>query len=112
MLGVFAEFETNLRRERQLEGGSPRLKRPASIDAAQVKAMKAQGRDREGPQDRTGVGLSGVGSRLSARRHRSRLLPEVQRVAYSGAMGKTPEWPKPSFAIGDATDQALCIGLI
>jgi hypothetical protein len=37
--------------------------RPASIDAAQVRAMKAQGKkarlgDREGPQDRPGVGLS------------------------------------------------------
>ena len=49
MLGVFAEFETNLRRERQLEGIA-RAKaegvykgRPASIDAAQVRAMKAQG---------------------------------------------------------------------
>jgi DNA invertase Pin-like site-specific DNA recombinase len=49
MLGVFAEFETNLRRERQLEGIA-RAKaegvykgRPASIDAAQVRAMKAEG---------------------------------------------------------------------
>jgi DNA invertase Pin-like site-specific DNA recombinase len=49
MLGVFAEFETNLRRERQLEGIA-RAKaegvyqgRPASIDAAQVRAMKAGG---------------------------------------------------------------------
>src|SRR3978361_88481 len=49
MLGVFAEFETNLRRERQLEGIAKAKAagvykgRPASIDAAQVKAMKAQG---------------------------------------------------------------------
>ena len=49
MLGVFAEFETNLRRERQLEGIAKAKAagvykgRPASIDAAQV---------REGPQDR------------------------------------------------------------
>src|ERR1700693_3046947 len=49
MLGVFAEFETNLRRERQLEGvAKPKAAcvykgRPASIDAAQVRAMKAQG---------------------------------------------------------------------
>jgi DNA invertase Pin-like site-specific DNA recombinase len=49
MLGVFAEFETNLRRERQLEGiGKAKAAgvykgRPASIDAAQVRAMKAQG---------------------------------------------------------------------
>jgi DNA invertase Pin-like site-specific DNA recombinase len=49
MLGVFAEFETNLRRERQLEGIA-RAKaegvykgRPASIDAAKVRAMKAKG---------------------------------------------------------------------
>jgi hypothetical protein len=46
MLGVL--FETNLRRGRQLEGiegqGRGRLRgRPASIDAAQVRAMKAQG---------------------------------------------------------------------
>jgi DNA invertase Pin-like site-specific DNA recombinase len=49
MLGVFAEFETNLRRERQLEGIAKAKAagvykgRPATIDAAQVRAMKAQG---------------------------------------------------------------------
>jgi DNA invertase Pin-like site-specific DNA recombinase len=49
MLGVFAEFETNLRRERQLEGIAKAKAagiykgRPASIDAAQVRRMKAQG---------------------------------------------------------------------
>jgi DNA invertase Pin-like site-specific DNA recombinase len=49
MLGVFAEFETNLRRERQLEGIAKAKAagvykgRPGSIDAAQVRAMKAQG---------------------------------------------------------------------
>jgi len=49
MLGVFAEFETNLRRERQLEGIA-RAKaegvyrgRPSSIDASKVRAMKAEG---------------------------------------------------------------------
>jgi DNA invertase Pin-like site-specific DNA recombinase len=48
MLGVFAEFETNLRRERQLEGiakakaaGTYKC-RPASIDATRVREMKAQ----------------------------------------------------------------------
>jgi DNA invertase Pin-like site-specific DNA recombinase len=50
MLGVFAEFETNLRRERQLEGIAKAKAagvykgRPASIDAAQVRAMKAEGK--------------------------------------------------------------------
>jgi DNA invertase Pin-like site-specific DNA recombinase len=51
MPGVFAEFETNLRRERQMEGIA-RAKangvyaskgRPASIDAARVREMKARG---------------------------------------------------------------------
>ena len=49
MLGVFAEFETNLRKERQLEGiadakarGVYQGRKP-SIDPAQVKALRAQG---------------------------------------------------------------------
>jgi DNA invertase Pin-like site-specific DNA recombinase len=49
MLGVFAEFETNLRKERQLEGIAKAKAegvykgRPASIDVAHVREMKAQG---------------------------------------------------------------------
>src|SRR6266446_5382634 len=49
MLGVFAEFETNLRRERQLEGIAKAKAegvytgRPTSIDVATVREMKAQG---------------------------------------------------------------------
>jgi len=49
MLGVFAGFGTNVRRERQLEGivkakaEGVHKGRPASIDAAKVRAMKAQG---------------------------------------------------------------------
>src|SRR5215468_8893810 len=50
MLGVFAEFETSLRRERQLEGIA-RAKvngvykgRKATIDAAHVRALKEAGR--------------------------------------------------------------------
>src|SRR5580765_1360847 len=49
MLGVFAEFETNLRRERQQEGiadakarGVYKGRKP-TIDAARVKAMKEEG---------------------------------------------------------------------
>jgi DNA invertase Pin-like site-specific DNA recombinase len=47
MLGVFAEFETNLRRERQFEGiakakvAGVYKGRPASIDAARVRELKA-----------------------------------------------------------------------
>ncbi len=49
MLGVFAEFETAIRRERQLEGiAAAKLRgvykgRPPSIDAAKVAALKAEG---------------------------------------------------------------------
>jgi hypothetical protein len=49
MLGVFAEFETNLRRERQLEGiakakaaGVYRGRKP-SVDAVEVQRLKAEG---------------------------------------------------------------------
>jgi DNA invertase Pin-like site-specific DNA recombinase len=66
MLGVFAEFETNLRKERQLEGIAKAKEagvyqgRPASIDAAQVRELKAQG---IGPSDvakRLGIGRASV----------------------------------------------------
>src|SRR5271163_326913 len=49
MLGVFAEFETNLRKERQLEGiSAAKAKgvykgRPATIDASKVAALNAEG---------------------------------------------------------------------
>lgn len=49
MLGVFAEFETNLRKERQLEGIAKAKAngvyrgRPASIDAARVRSLKESG---------------------------------------------------------------------
>jgi DNA invertase Pin-like site-specific DNA recombinase len=48
-LGVFAEFETHLRRERQLEGIADAKARgvyrgrKASIDPAKVREMRAQG---------------------------------------------------------------------
>jgi DNA invertase Pin-like site-specific DNA recombinase len=51
MLGVFAEFETNLRRERQLEGiAKGKLEgvyrgRPATIDKTKIMEMKAAGLD-------------------------------------------------------------------
>jgi DNA invertase Pin-like site-specific DNA recombinase len=49
MLGVFAEFETKLRRERQLEGIAKAKAagvykgRPPSIEASRVRELKAQG---------------------------------------------------------------------
>jgi Resolvase, N terminal domain len=75
MLGVFAEFETNLRRERQLEGIA-RAKaqdiykgRPGSIDAAKIRAMKAKGRGAteiaKALKIGAGIGASGVGSQAN-----------------------------------------------
>ena len=49
MLGVFAEFETNLRKERQMEGIAKAKTagvykgRPASIDVDRVRQLKAEG---------------------------------------------------------------------
>jgi DNA invertase Pin-like site-specific DNA recombinase len=70
MLGVFAEFETNLRRERQLEGIAKAKaegvykRRPASIDVTRVREMKAQGqgcyRDCQGARYWPGLSLSGI----------------------------------------------------
>ncbi len=77
MLGVFAEFETNLRRERQLEGIAKAKAagvykgRPASISAAQVREMKSQGlrrhRDCKGAWHRPGERLPSVGGRWISR---------------------------------------------
>jgi len=50
MLGVFAEFETNLRRERQLEGIAKAKKagiykgRPPKIDAERIRELRAEGK--------------------------------------------------------------------
>jgi DNA invertase Pin-like site-specific DNA recombinase len=57
MLGVFAEFETNLRRERQMEvykGRKP------SIDRAAVETLKAQGFGPTAIAKRLGIGRASV----------------------------------------------------
>jgi DNA invertase Pin-like site-specific DNA recombinase len=60
MLGVFAEFETNLRRERQLEGieqakarGAYRGRKP-SIDTAEIRRLR----------DQDGLGATAIARRL------------------------------------------------
>ncbi|WP_182593064.1 recombinase family protein [Methylobacterium fujisawaense] len=66
MLGVFAEFETNLRRERQLEGIAKAKAegvykgRPRSIDAAAVRAMAAEGLGGSEIARRLGIGRASV----------------------------------------------------
>src|ERR1700741_1227022 len=66
MLGVFAEFETNLRRERQLEGIAKAKAagvykgRPASIDSARVRELKAQGLGPTAIAKELGIGRASV----------------------------------------------------
>lgn len=66
MLGVFAEFETNLRKERQLEGiAAAKAKgvykgRPATIEADKVSALKAEGLGATEIAKRLGVGRASV----------------------------------------------------
>jgi DNA invertase Pin-like site-specific DNA recombinase len=66
MLEVFAEFETNLRKERQLEGiAKAKAKgvykgRPPTIDADAVREMKAHGTGPKGIAGRLGIGRTSV----------------------------------------------------
>jgi DNA invertase Pin-like site-specific DNA recombinase len=73
MLGVFAEFETNLRRERQMEGvarakanGVYTKGRPASIDPATVRALKAEGKGASAIAKELGIGRASVYRALEA----------------------------------------------
>ena len=72
MLGVFAEFETNLRRERQLEGiANAKARgvykgRKASIDPAKVKQMKADGMGPSAIAKALGIGRASVYRALEA----------------------------------------------
>jgi DNA invertase Pin-like site-specific DNA recombinase len=66
MLGVFAEFETNLRKERQLEGiakakaaGVYKGRKP-SVDAAQVRALKKEGMGPSAIAETLGIGRASV----------------------------------------------------
>jgi DNA invertase Pin-like site-specific DNA recombinase len=69
MLGVFAEFETNLRRERQLEGIAKAKAagvykgRPVSIDenkVAEIKALRGAGLGASDIAKRLGIGRASV----------------------------------------------------
>ena len=66
MLGVFAEFETNLRRERQMEGISAAKARgvykgrPATIQVSKVATLKTQGLGAAEIAKRLGVGRVSV----------------------------------------------------
>lgn len=80
MLGVFAEFETNLRKERQLEGiAAAKAKgvykgRPPSIEATSVRQLQAEGLGATEIARQLGIGrasvyriIKGAGSSQEAR---------------------------------------------
>lgn len=66
MLGVFAEFETNLRKERQMEGIAKAKAagvykgRPATIDAAQIRLLKSEGKRPSDIAKLLGIGRASV----------------------------------------------------
>ena len=66
MLGVFAEFETAIRRERQLEGiakakaAGAYKGRPATIDRGAVLALRAEGLGPSEIAARLGIGRASV----------------------------------------------------
>ncbi len=66
MLGVFAEFETNLRRERQMEGIAAAKAqgiykgRPRKIDAGEVKRLLREGHGASEVARRLGIGRATV----------------------------------------------------
>jgi DNA invertase Pin-like site-specific DNA recombinase len=68
MPGVFAEFETNLRRERQLEGIAPRRRQPAGFDRC----------DRSARDEAQGLGATAISRTLDIGR------ASVYRVLESG----------------------------
>jgi Cytochrome P460/Resolvase, N terminal domain len=108
MLGVFAEFETNLRPRaparghREGEGGG-RLQGPTGHDRRRPGARnEGPGArrlgNREDAQDRPGVGLSGAGSWLTATR------PDLARRAWGTT--KPPQGPARSSSRHDALADA------
>jgi DNA invertase Pin-like site-specific DNA recombinase len=66
VLGVFAEFETNLRRERQMEGiakakaAGVYTGRPKSIEAQEVRELKAEGLGASEIAKQMGIGRASV----------------------------------------------------
>ncbi len=72
MLGVFAEFETNLRRERQLEGIAKAKEkgvyrgRPATIDGRKVRELRDQGMGGSEIAKRLGISRASVYRLLAA----------------------------------------------
>jgi len=83
MLGVFAEFETNLRRERQAEGIAKAKSagiykgRPPSIERADIERLQAEGKGPTEIARKLGIGRASV-YRLMAKPSATGTQPEAQ----------------------------------
>ncbi|KGM35309.1 recombinase family protein [Inquilinus limosus] len=83
MLGVFAEFETNLRKERQLEGIAKAKAagvyrgRPGGIDADQIAKLNAQGIGASEIAARLGIGRASVYRILGKAQGSNKAAPAV-----------------------------------
>jgi hypothetical protein len=90
MLGVFAEFETSLRRERQMEGirkakaAGVYKGRPHTIDADAIQALKAEG-----------LGVAEIARCLKISRASVYRLSPVQPVAPQATQGAIIRWQVP-----------------
>jgi DNA invertase Pin-like site-specific DNA recombinase len=91
MLGVFAEFETNLRKERQLEGIAKAKAagvykgRPASIDPAIVAELRSQGLGASAIAKRLGIGRASVYRAPRSIARLGRLAPPAPALHWIGA---------------------------
>jgi DNA invertase Pin-like site-specific DNA recombinase len=103
MLGVFAEIETAIRKERQMEGIAAAKARgvykgrPASIDAARVAALKAEGLGATEIAKRLKVGRASVYRLLAPRGKKARDCSQAF-AAFRGPRGSGPRGP---VAVGD-----------
>ena len=114
MLSVFAEFETNVRRERQLEGIAAAKKagvykgRPATISPAAIAALKAEGLGASAIAKRLGIGRASVYRVWKGAPSVSAVKWEkpVHPVANPGRITSQPTfWPGPSKGLfGNAAD--------
>jgi DNA invertase Pin-like site-specific DNA recombinase len=112
MLGVFAEFETNLRRERQMEGIAAAKARgvykgrPATIKAEEIAKLKAEGLGATEIAKRLGVGRASVYRVLAAKPKPKPTLDEYMAALRADPRFKVIEPSGKGFIIGGQRPKA------
>ena len=88
MLGVFAEFETNLRKERQMEGIAKAKEkgvykgRKASIDIDKVKELRESGMGATAIAKELGIGRASVYRVLEGKSNKETRLTKETNIEY------------------------------